>query len=81
MYVQNINVINMCKRMFFGKQSECVLATTFWANDFKRGQEYEIDGRTYRVTRYARSKNPRFFDVLGYEVQPATALVTNGVTA
>lgn len=81
MNIQRVGLVETCKRVFDNNRVEGPLLTTFWANDYKRGQEYTIEGRTYRITRYVRAADPRFFDVWGYEVQPATTLVADGVAA
>ena len=81
MNVQHSSLIETCKRVFFGRREEQLLCTTFWANDFKRGQEYDIDGRTYRITRYVRASDARFFEVWGQEVQPSTSMVRGRLLA
>jgi hypothetical protein len=81
MNVQRNGFIGTCKRLFGGNRNERALLTTFWANDYKRGQDYDIEGRAYRITRYVRAADGRFFEVWGYEVQAKTTLVARGVAA
>jgi hypothetical protein len=62
-------VFGQLLRPWWRFHGEHPLLTTFWPQDYRRGSDYELHGRRYRITRYVRALgNPRFFEVWGKEV-------------
>ncbi len=59
-------ILNLLHRRPVGK-SEQLLVTTFWPNDYALHSEQWIAGRPYRITRYARAADQRFFEIWGVE--------------
>ena len=53
------------RRAWWRWQGERPLLTTFWPQDYKRGTNYHLGDHVYRITRYARAVDPRFFEVWG----------------
>jgi hypothetical protein len=54
-------------------RGERCLATTFWPQDFRRGEPCTIQGREYLVTRYFHSGDYRFYEVWGRPVATPSA--------
>jgi len=52
-------------RMWHELFGEHYILTTFWPQDYRRGANYTLDGRTYRITQYRHAADERFYEVWG----------------
>jgi hypothetical protein len=59
---------SLLRRIWYRARGEQVVLITFWPGDYRRNQVYTINGRDYRITRYMRAAEVRFFEVWGREV-------------
>jgi len=54
------------------RQGGQVLVTTFWPQDYRRGTTVRIGDQDYRISRYVRAADPRYFEVWGRAVTQTT---------
>jgi len=69
---QGIGIFERACRLWWCLQGERPLLIVFWPQDYTRGKVYEINGRRYRIARYVRAKDGRFFEVWGCKVDGAS---------
>lgn len=53
------------KRLLCQVRGEKMILVAFWPHDYALGQVYTVGGDQYRITRYIRSQDQRFFEVWG----------------
>lgn len=71
---RRLDISEIIRRVWWRMRGEQPLLSTFWPQDYRRGDYYQLAGRYYCITRYFHAADYRFFEVWGRDVgqQPPT---------